>query len=158
MSKEKSLGLVSLPERTIEHDLAMLERFQDFSAELLRLALLGISAIGFGASKLLFPDQNGADQIVLENVKVFLAVSLIGFCIAVASSLFHRYASADSMSWHIQAMRRYIRGNIDDVQKADSEAVQRYRRFIMSKIAIASASISLGIGALSLAIAVWRSI
>jgi hypothetical protein len=50
MAEYKSLGVLPLPAGTVEHDFAMLTKFQDYSAELLRLALLGITAIGIAVS------------------------------------------------------------------------------------------------------------
>ena len=38
VANEKSLGIVPLQPGTVEHDFAMLTKFQDYSAELLRLA------------------------------------------------------------------------------------------------------------------------
>jgi hypothetical protein len=156
MSQKKSLGLVPLDQQTVEHDFTMLERYQGFSAELLRLALLGISAIGFGVSKVVFPDKSGLS--IPEGTKIFLALALLAFCVAAASSLLHRYASADSMSWHLQAMRRYAKGDAGEIARADAEARQRFKKFKMSKAALAAASLSLGIGAASLALAVWQLI
>ena len=158
MSSKKSLGLVQLDERTVEHDFTMLERFHDFSAELLRIALLGISAIGFGASKVLFPDSNGVPTHISSSAKMFLAGALIAFSISAATALLHRYSSANSMSWHIQAMRRYAHGDPAQVETADSEAQARFRNFKLSQRALAASSWSLAIGAFSLAIAVWFSI
>lgn len=54
---KSTLGLVPLPEKTIEYDLTLLQRFQEFSAELLRIALIGISVIGFALSRVLIPEK-----------------------------------------------------------------------------------------------------
>ncbi len=158
MTDKNSLGLVPLDEQTVEHDFAILERFQDFSAELLRLALLGISAIGFAVSKMLFPDKEGGALHISDNAKVLLAISLIFFGLATGSALLHRYAAADSMSWHLQAMRRYARGNKEDLVKAEGETARRLNCFRTSKEAIIVASASLGLGALTLAVSISLSL
>jgi hypothetical protein len=78
MANERSLGLVGVPEGTIEHDLALLERFLEFSAELLRLALIGISAIGFAVAKVVFPEVNErAGFEAFHSLKLILSVALI---------------------------------------------------------------------------------
>ena len=90
MTDRKSLGLVPLDNNTVEHDFTMLGRFQEYSAELLRLALLGISAIGFGASKLLFPGNSDVVPFVSPSAKIFLGLALFAFCMAAAMALVHR--------------------------------------------------------------------
>lgn len=154
----KSLGLVALKEHTIEHDFKMLEKYQEYSAELLRLALIGISAIGFGASKLLFPDSEGNVATVSGYCKAFLAIALIALVVAAACALLHRYASADSMSWHMQAMRRYLTEEPAHVAKADAESRHRYRQFKVSRWSLIGASTGLGLGTIALAIAVLMAL
>jgi len=154
MSKPRSLGLISVNERTIEHDLAILQRFQEFSAELLRISLLGISAIGFAVSKVLFPEKGQSQLIIPVNIKVFLIISLVFFGISASAALYHRYSSADSLSWHLQAMRRYQRGTIEDINKADQEIHQRYLRFRYSKYSILISTISLGVASCTLALSI----
>jgi len=158
MAQVKSLGLVKLDDHTVEHDFTMLARFQEFSAELLRLALLGISAIGFVASKLLFPGKDSPPPTISGGAKMFLAVALFMFCVATAGSLLHRYVSADSMSWHIQAMRRYKTGDEKQADIANREAKQRFKRFKMSQKALSTASLGLATGAIALALAAWLSL
>jgi hypothetical protein len=156
MGEKKSLGLVELPERTIEHDFTILERFQDFSAELLRLALLGVSAIAFGVSKLIFP---GGDKSVVEIdswTKRLVGLALVSFCTSAAAALIHRYASSNSMSWHLQAMRRYENNIPEQVRKADSEASVRFKFFKISSASLSVSAIFLAIGAALLSLSLWR--
>jgi hypothetical protein len=46
-SIKRSLGLIDTPDNTFSNDLHVSDRYQAFSAEMLRLALLGIAGIGF---------------------------------------------------------------------------------------------------------------
>lgn len=159
MSKRKTLGLIEIPERTLEHDMALLERYNEFSAELLRLGLLGITALGFAASKALLPgDDRARAETLLESVRYETGIALIAFGCCVAAALAHRYFATDSMSWHLQAMRRYLRGEDKDIVVADAEFRSRYRRFKWSEYAIRVASMSLGAGAVAMAFAIWRLI
>ncbi len=154
----KSLGLIPIPERTIEHDLALLERFQEFSAELLRVALIGISAIGFVVSRIVLPEKE-ATQVVLDHtVKWLVIAALISLAVSAAAALVHRYYAADSMSWHLQAMRRYERNAESDVQKADSEFRARLKQFKVSGRAIACSALALGVGAVLLVAAIVLAI
>jgi hypothetical protein len=156
MADYKSLGLLPMPEHTIEHDFAMLTKFQEFSAELLRLALLGISAIALAVSKWLFSksDEMTLAAAHLAVARPWLILALVAFSIAAFAALYHRYASADSMSWHLQAMRRFQSGEPDQIVKARNESAQRFRRFKWSQNALRISTVTLGLGASALAIAV----
>lgn len=156
MSSQKSLGLVTVPERTMELDLTLLERFQEFSAELLRLSLLGISALGFIVSKVLFPgDEKSSALSALTGAKGPLSFALFFFGLCAAAALVHRYYATDSMSWHLQAMRRYQRGNELDAKAADAETRVRFRRFKVARYSIMVAATSLGLGALAITVTIW---
>jgi hypothetical protein len=151
---QKSLGLVTIPERTIEHDLTLLQRFQEFSAELLRVALIGISAIGFVVARVVFPEKGATPAVIPPVLKWLLIAALIALGVSAAAALTHRFYSADSMSWHLQAMRRYERNAESDAQKADAEFRARYRQFKISGKAIACSAIALGVGAVLLVVAI----
>lgn len=155
MEKPYSLGQVKLDESTIEHDFTMLDKFQGFSAELLRISLLGIGAIGLGASEILFPSAPNDSYSLHFSVKLMLLISLISFCVSAASALLHRYTSADGMSWHIQAMRRYASNVPEEIDKAKKEALERHKQYKLSQRAIRTSSFSLLLGTIFLAISIW---
>src|SRR5437016_9967 len=64
----KSLGLVELPKGAIDTDFAISERYQSFSGELLRLALLGIAGIGFLLVQL-DPGTKEAPSLIRQNLQ-----------------------------------------------------------------------------------------
>jgi hypothetical protein len=154
----KSLGLIPLPERTFEHDLSLLVRFQEFSAELLRVALIGISAVGFVVSRIVFPEEKATRIAIDPIVKMLVIAALISLAISAAAALVHRYYVADSMSWHLQAMRRYERNTGTDVERADSEFKARLKEFKVSGRAIACSALALGMGAVLLVAAIVLAI
>ncbi len=65
-----------------------------------------------------------------------------------------RYFAADSMSWPLQAMRRYESNVGDDVEPANAEFRGRFRRFKISTRAIAYSAFALGLGAVFLVAAI----
>lgn len=148
---DRQLGHFSLPERTIEHDLAIQERYQAFSAELLRISLLGLSVVGFAVSKVLFPDADGAPIDLGAGITLALVASLVGFGISAAAALIHRYSSVDSLSWHVQSLRRDLRGTPDDARLAGKEQQRRYRQFLRSRKALRVSASALGLSAAALA-------
>jgi hypothetical protein len=155
-----SLGLVPLPAETVEHDLALLTKFQEYSAELLRLALLGITVIGYVAQQLLFGKADDVKNAAAHwpGARPWVIAALVCLSLAALASLWHRYVSSDSMSWHLQAMRRFATGDPAQVEKAKAEAAQRLRRFRWSQRGLRAAALTLGLGTACLAVALIKLI
>jgi hypothetical protein len=154
----KGLGLYSLPERTFEHDLAISDRYQQFSAELLRLALLGITAIAFLITNILLRAVPGSDQTVEpilplhKGFKPFITATLICLGISVALALLHRYFSSDSMAAHLRSLRLELRQAQGDTEKAEQERRKRGIGFTTSFWLLVTSGIFLWLGAVALII------
>lgn len=113
VSTNKSAGLIQIPERTFEHDLTVGDRYQKFSAEILRLALFGIAAVGFLLINFLFgasdkaPEMFGIVKKTLANSDfrfyVFASLYLFGFSAGLA--LLHRYFASDGAAYHLKYLR-----------------------------------------------------
>jgi len=73
-------------------DLEVYNRFVGFSAEIVRLSLASLAAVGFGLS--LFAKE-GSDRFHSEWIRWPLAASMIILALAVASALAHRYLSSE---------------------------------------------------------------
>lgn len=92
-----ALGHYALPDNTFEHDLALSDRYQSFSAELLRLALLGIAAIGFLITNVLLRTASPSNVPVNppkplpSEFESYVVVSLICLGVCAACALLHRY-------------------------------------------------------------------
>jgi hypothetical protein len=149
-----SLGLVPLQTGTVEHDFTMLTKFQEYSAELLRLSLLGITAIGIGTQQLLFGKTDDVSRAlkVWPHARPWVLASLVFFSVSAIAALWHRYSSSDSLSWHLQSMRRFLSGDPAQVEKARSEAAARRTRFRWSQWGLLLAAVGLGLGAVTLAL------
>jgi hypothetical protein len=148
-----SLGAIPLPEQTVAHDFSLLERYQEFSAELLRVSLVAISAIGYAASRILFPDDPAQAARLDSDVRLLLVAALLLLGISSAAALLHRYAAVNSMSWHLQALRRAARCQGNDAQIAATEFRKRLRHFRLSRWAIGISALALAAGALTLVLA-----
>jgi hypothetical protein len=86
-------------------DIALLDRFQSFSAEVLRLSLLSIAALGFLLDK-------SPDIVALNRPwtkRAFIA-GLVCLGVAIFFALIHRYVSTDSMAWHVEHSRGLAQG------------------------------------------------
>lgn len=98
---KQPLSQIQVPDRTFSEDLQLSDRYQNFSAELLRLSLLGIAAIGFLVANILFKDSSQSlklADIATGQFKGFLSVSLVSLGLPDAGTLLHRYFSTDSLA------------------------------------------------------------
>ncbi len=156
-NKFKTLGLVKIPDHSFKYDLDLLGRFTEYSAELLRLSLIGISAIGYTVGKMVFPEkvENGTNVSFPDGLIVFLCLSLLLFCISAGSALLHRFKVTDSMSWHLQAIRRYERNEGSDTEIANKEIKKRFRRFVVSRQALIVSALTLGLATVAFVIAIF---
>jgi hypothetical protein len=159
----QSLGLQSLPERTFEHDLAISDRYQQFSAELLRLGLLGISAIGFLITQFLLRTVSESDQAVkpitplLNGFKCYVTSSLIFLGLSVACALLHRYVSSDSMSTQLELLRLEIRQNRNDGTETKKKRDGRNKGFKWSFWLLLGSGLFLVLGAAALIISMIKA-
>jgi hypothetical protein len=156
--KNLPLGLIEIPESTFKNDLEITDRYQSFSAELLRLSLLGITAIGALVTTILLKETpEGLSKsllsiINLSNLKFYLTLSLLFLGISAICALSHRYFSTDSMACHLEFMRYVRRGSEDDSNKAEDERIKRNRRFSWSFWLFVVSGTSLWIGTMCLAL------
>jgi hypothetical protein len=148
-----SAGLVTLDQRTFEYDLAISERYQAFSAELLRLALFGIGGIGFLLLKL---DPGTTDHLSiirqnLASLRPFLYVSLVSFGVCCAAAVAHRFASADGLAFHLKLLRLLQGGYTESHEKVVRERRGRKHRWGSATwlLGIASCALAGGTGTLA---------
>src|SRR6267143_5936820 len=152
------LGHYELPDNTFDHDLLVLDRYQSFSAELLRLSLAGIAGVGFLIvdTSLKIPSNKPAFQYSLYG-------SLICLGLSAAFALLHRYFSTDSISYHLNLLRRDIRQASatksesgkdikGDAERAEEEKHGRRKRLKWSELVIYLSGAFLWLGAIALVV------
>lgn len=93
------LGGIVVKEESLKVDFALADKYQGFSAELVRLTLLGIAAFGF-LFKEFATQLSGAPY-----AKGWFSASILLFACSTAAALFHRYYSTDSMACQIRYLR-----------------------------------------------------
>jgi hypothetical protein len=154
------LGEIENP--AFKHDVDLSDRYQAFSAEMLRLSLAGIAGIGFLIAIILpntlpkdpnLPTQRVALSVTAPSFSAFASASLFCLGLSSAASLAHRYFATDSLACHIKALRLLLRGRPDDAEKVRQEKEYRKRKFDQSRRSLLAASIFLGLGAILLAMA-----
>lgn len=140
-----------MKKRSFTDDVTILDRYQSFSAEILRLSLLGVGVIGFLVTTAVQKTEPCIQRVVSlssPGVRYLLIVSLGAFGFAAAFALIHRYYSTESMACHL-ALERLSSGD----SGREEEKKARDIAFQISGFAIAAAPISLVVGATSIAVA-----
>jgi hypothetical protein len=108
---EKYFGGLRLEKEEYEADLAVVDRYQSFSAELLRLSLLGIAGYGFLIVNVVLktpsPTPPGVGlQHFSESGSVWaLIVGATALGLAAATSLGHRYFATDCVTHFVRRVR-----------------------------------------------------
>jgi len=101
---------IEVPEARYKSDLELHDRFQDFSAELLKLALAGIAVFGIILSLL---GKNDTTKPVQDSLRSCSFFWLSTFCliflgVSVACALIHRFMASDGMYHHLRAIKLLI--------------------------------------------------
>jgi hypothetical protein len=104
---DKAFG--DLEEREYRAELELVDRYQAFVAELLRLSLAGIAVFGFLYEYLI------SSTNVLANVLAAFGVLMFG--ISAASALVFRFFASEGARFYIEALR-FTRANAGREQKA----------------------------------------
>ena len=112
-TKNQSANLIQIPEHTFEHDLAVNDRRQKFAGEILRLALIGIAAVGFLLLNFLFgasdkaPEAFGIAKKTLANsdFRFYIFASFYLFAFSAGIALLQRYFAADGNAYHLKYLR-----------------------------------------------------
>jgi hypothetical protein len=99
---KKYLGGLPVEEDSYKVDLAFLERYQAFSSELLRLALLGIAGYGFLIANVAFvANKSGEYKFFLpfSQDKALVIAGAIALAASAAAAPGYRYLST-GCTWH----------------------------------------------------------
>jgi len=108
---EKYLGMMPLDKEEYEADFAVVDKYQSFSAELLRLSLLGIAGYGFLITNIVLKVSSKSQEYVLlgafcEAGTVWaLIIGAIALGIAAATALGHRFFASDCVTHFIRRLR-----------------------------------------------------
>lgn len=91
------------------------DRFQNFSAELLKLSLGGIAVVGFFLTAI-SGEKAELFKGVIRSQAFLLSVvfSVVMFSVSIGAALIHRFLASDGMFYHLRAIKHLIvRENID---------------------------------------------
>lgn len=150
-SEKVKLGEVPINREAFELDLKINEGYQNYSAELLRLALLILGGLGIIWTKLyLVADEHRPSSFT----SIPFALAFVSAAFAAGAALLHRYTAADSLAYHLTAVRRRARNRPatpvcpSDVELAVKQDSKRNRLFKYSERLLLSSVICLFSGLL----------
>jgi hypothetical protein len=115
---KKYLGGLAIEEDSYKVDLAVLDRYQAFSSELVRLALLGITGYGFLIANIAIKtEKDGRYTFVppFPGNKVLLIFGAVALALSAATALGHRYFSTDALAHFVRRVR--VSASIKDAPK-----------------------------------------
>ena len=126
---ERYLGTESLDPEYYAADLALLDRYQAVSGEVVRIALVGVAVLGFFLDKLTLKAPSIA---TFEGalIRYSLGGGVFLLAVAAAAGLAHRYYSSDGVYYHLRAIRRFVREgkrSDKDVQEDGQRSGSKYK-------------------------------
>jgi hypothetical protein len=102
----RSLSEVALDEKSYKADLEVTDRYQSFSAEVLRISLLTIGVFGFLLKEaILNKDSSGSYFEQFISAKVWFVSGMVALGCSAAFALTHRFVSSDCIAYQIRYLR-----------------------------------------------------
>jgi hypothetical protein len=111
---------VDIPEASWKSDFDIVEKYQSFANEMLRISLLGIAGYGFLIKEVCMKDPKFYSLLHVLKSTVGLGGTCLLLCLAF--SLAHRFFSTDCLYYQIQIMRGLKR--LENPHWSDSEKKQ----------------------------------
>ncbi|HEX9980214.1 MAG TPA: hypothetical protein VGB50_06585 [Flavobacterium sp.] len=128
--RTKYLCDIAVEEDHYKVDFHILDKYQGFSAEILRLALIGLAVFGFLLSDIIFKVEGINKTFILldpfvENIVLFGAGALMLLAAALCA-LGHRYFSTDCMTHFVRRYRlRQQKKDLNEVEQKTAELSQK---------------------------------
>jgi hypothetical protein len=131
-------------------ELELVDRYQSFVAELLRLSLAGIAVVGFLFQYLISsnsPTTINVLAVLAVLAKVLAAFGVLMFGISAASALVFRFFAAEGARFYIEALR-FTRAYADGAQKqlARKRLDIRDKKIQICRTSKAVAAVTLALG------------
>ncbi|WP_343697871.1 hypothetical protein [Flavobacterium sp.] len=119
--RTKYLSSIPINEDNYKVDFIILEKYQSFSAEILRLSLLGLTVYGFLITNVIFKiSENKKEYIFIKPFsinKTLLFLGAVTLILTALVSLGHRYFSTDCMTHFIRGFR--LRQKISEIENTE---------------------------------------
>jgi hypothetical protein len=132
-------------------DLELLDRYVQYSAEILRLALASLAAVGFVAS-LLIKDNPPLLRSIAANTcaQAVAAIGVMLICFSAAFALAHRYCATDGFSDYARALREIAASRYSTDERVDQKLDERNKYYTCAKWCLRMAALTLALGVICL--------
>jgi hypothetical protein len=143
----------ALDEVKYRAELELVDRYQSFTAELLRLSLLGIAVFGF-LYKIIFEANLDLSRLS-STAPILAAIGILAFGISALAALVFRFFAAEGARFYIEALR-FTLAKADWAQKerARESLATRYRKVLICRWSKGIAAVTLALGGVFEAVAV----
>lgn len=132
-------------------DFEILDRYLNFSSELLRISLLAMG--GFGAILLINLKNENENLHLSKFPSLFISICFFSVCAGLA--LFHRFYASDSMSWYIS----YLRAKADKNEiKSTKEQIGMHKALHKASIFLILTEIIFAVGIIFFAAGIYQLI
>jgi len=157
----RTLADIQLGDDSFKVDFEITDKYQAFSAELLRLSLLGIAGYGFLLSEVAMKDAATSEFFKsLSNLAYVLGVGVACLGIAAGTALAHRFFSTDCLSHQITILRLLKRTEssswteeekAEDRKRLERERIDQLKDLKRCKLLLIASATLLLIGAVAVA-------
>jgi hypothetical protein len=147
-----------LDENMYKAELELVDRYQSYVAELLRLSLLGIAVFGF-LYKEWFTGLGPIPLLTIGGVaKTLAAFGVLAFGVAAVAALIFRFAATEGARYYIEGLR--FREDLDDKERAKAKGSldNRYDRIVVARLTKPIAVFTLGLGGILVALSLAWSL
>lgn len=120
LEQDPILMYASIQETDYRVELELLNKFLTFSAELLRLSLLGIAVVGYVYTKIIIPSKQIDPSLF---TKVLFISGIVSFTASAGTALRHRYIATDAFRHFVFGLRLHKRVSDQETEK------EKYRDF-----------------------------
>jgi hypothetical protein len=156
MSEKVSLGGFKVSEDRYKADLALMDRCQGYSGELIRLALLGVAGLGFMFVQLA-TSQRDIGPFKDPVAGYVFCLATIFFLLSTGFGLLHRYYCWDAFWSHVRSIRCSEAG---PSRREDGLKSDRWRNTTLKRSSkcLRVAAICLWLGGIAFVVGLWVSV
>jgi hypothetical protein len=141
-----------LDEVRYKAELDLVDRYQLFVAEMLRLSLGGLAIFGFIIDKIFFsPTFLNSAVPCATQAKVTAAAGVVLFSICAASALVFRFFATEGARYYIEALRFAPSSSAPNFKRSEKSLKIRRRRIEICKVSKLISAASLGFGGVFIA-------
>ncbi|MCC9019768.1 hypothetical protein [Flavobacterium lipolyticum] len=136
--RTKYLSSIPINEDNYKVDFIILERYQSFSSEILRLSLLGLTIYGFLITNVIFKITDCEKKYIFIKPfsanKLWLFLGAITLILTALLTLGHRYFSTDCMTHFIRGFRlRQKISEIKSVKTKDNKVLTKLKKSLKNE-------------------------